>query len=70
MLIESQASYLIAEIMSKFKSKRHFKEAYEKEGKIIVDIDYLSWAYIGQILTGEKLVASNKDLKDFYLPPR
>lgn len=70
MLIEAPKEFTVAEIISKFKSKRHFKEAYEKEGKVIVDVQYLSWAYISQILTGEKLVVSVTELKDFSVPPR
>ena len=70
MLIETPKEFTVAEIICKFKSKRHFKQAYEKDGKIIVDLQYLSWGYISQILTGEKLVLYVNELKDFSVPPR
>lgn len=60
----------ISEIISKFKSKEHFRVAYEKEGKLLPEDTFLGWNYIKQILSGEKLLIDLSQLKDFDLPPR
>lgn len=67
---DSKNTVSIITIMSKFKSKRHFHEAYTAQGKLLVDSQYLSWNYIAEVLTGKKLLISTGQLKDFCLPPR
>lgn len=60
----------VAQIMAKFCTVDHFRQAYEAKGKVLPDNIYLGWNYIKQILTGEKLLINKLDLTAFTEPPR
>ena len=38
--------FSIGEIMTKYKSIKHFHTAYVNAGKILVDEQYISWNYV------------------------
>lgn len=60
----------LGQLMSKYKTKDHFIMAYKSKGKILPrEIDF-GWNYIRQVVTGEKLLINNEDLKGFKIPPR
>ena len=60
----------LGELMSKFKTKDHFIEAYTSKGKVIPEDLPIGWNYIRQIITGEKLLITQNNLDGFSLPPR
>ena len=68
--MENSKVMSISAIMGKYRSKRHFFEAYNSQGFILIDERFISWNYIAEILTGKKLLISQEMIKDFWLPPR
>lgn len=60
----------VGELISKYRTKAHFTEAYESKGKVIPDGIHLGWNYIKQIISGEKLLLNQVDLEGFHIPPR
>jgi hypothetical protein len=60
----------IGDLLSKYKTIKHFCEAYKLSGKVLIDNQYVSWYYIRQIVTGEKLLINVKDIEDVDIPPR
>lgn len=60
----------LAEIVSKFKTKDHFYQAYTKKGKVLPNDLFIGWNYIKQILIGDKLLLDQSQLDGFSLPPK
>ena len=60
----------LGEILAKYKTTRHFYEAYLASGKVVVDPDYISWNYVKEILTGSKLLINQKDVEGVVIPPK
>jgi len=46
----------LGDLLSKYKTVRHFCTAYRQSGKLVIDDDYVSWSYIRRLVVGEKLL--------------
>lgn len=60
----------LGELLSKYKTKEHFITAYKLQSKVLPDEISFGWNYIGQIITGKKLLINESDLQGFHIPPR
>ena len=60
----------LGDLLSKYKTVRHFCEAYSTSGKVLIEDQYVSWYYIRQIVTGEKKLLNIKDVENIDIPPR
>lgn len=66
----SKNQMTVNEITAKFKSLKHFAEAYRNAGKLLVDDQYISWHYVKDVLTGDKMLLDVEKVKDIRVPPR
>ena len=60
----------LGDLLLKYKTVRHFCEAYRTSGKVLIEDQYVSWYYIRQIVTGEKKLLNFKDIDNIDIPPR
>lgn len=59
-----------AELVSKFKTKEHFIDAFETNGKVIPTEISFGWNFIRQVMIGEKRLLDQRLLEGFNIPPR
>lgn len=68
--MEPTTKLTLSKLLSKYKTFKHVREAYSKAEKIMVDLKYISWEYVKDIVTDVKALINEKDIDNFKLPPR
>lgn len=68
--MDSSKTLTLSQLLGKYKTLKHARTAYVEAGKCLVDLKYLSWGYIKDIVTGRKHLIDEQIIVAFKLPPR
>ena len=60
----------ISSIVAQFGNLENFKEIMESRGYIVIKLEYITWFYVTQIISGQKKSFKSHQLTDFVVPPR
>ena len=64
------ANLPLSQVVARFGNIDNFKEVMEKNGYILIKNEYITWFYVVQILSDDKVLLRSENLKDFVVPPR
>ena len=61
----------LTQMVARFGNLANFKEVFEKRGFIVIDEKFITWYYVAQVMSGEKLLVKSDVLpENFIVPPR
>jgi len=61
----------LTQMVARFGNLENWKEAYEARGYIVIDLTYVTWFYVAQVISGQKLLIRQAQLANFVMvPPR
>ena len=58
------------QLVSKFKTLEHFRQAFIDHGKVMIKLRFLSWKYVKDIMSGQKKLVTQDQLKNYVPLPR
>lgn len=60
----------LTQMVARFGNLENWKEAFESRGYLVIDLPYVTWYYVAQVLSGQKQLIRQEQLRSFVLPPR